>query len=223
MTDLHVPPEELSTEATSEPILDLLKALADASRLKLLRLVQQHETAVGELATRLQLSEPTVSHHLAKLRAVGLVSLRMDGNYRLYRANAVGIGRFKRMVEQIEQLPVAAPVVISDETWIDALGWTEDELRVLRDHTVNGRIITIPGKQKKLMVLLRWIATLFEDGKHYTEREVNQIIKSVHLEDIAGLRRDLVDFGYLRRERGGGDYWLAPSSESDTDRSRLAE
>ena len=28
-----------------------------------------------------------------------------------------------------------------------------------------------------------------------------------------GLRRDLVDFGYLRRERGGGKYWLAPDDE----------
>ena len=32
-------------------------------------------------------------------------------------------------------------------------------------------------------------------------------------EDFAGLRRDLVDFGYMRRERAGSKYWLTPEDE----------
>jgi hypothetical protein len=59
-------------------------------------------------------------------------------------------------------------------------------------------------------VILRYLATLFEAGRTYTEAEVNTILKSVYEPDYVGLRRDLVDFRYLRRERSGSSYWLAP-------------
>src|SRR5260370_19845159 len=92
-------------EKAQEPLLDLLKALADESRLTLLRRLHDHEHTVGDLAEQVHLSEPTVSHHLARLREVGLVTLRMAGNQRFYRANNGGIARFKRLVEGIEHVP----------------------------------------------------------------------------------------------------------------------
>ena len=63
---------------------------------------------------------------------------------------------------------------------------------------------------------LRWLATKFQAGVKYTEREVNAIIQTVYPADHATLRRDLVDFGFLRRERGGGEYWLAPEDKAET-------
>jgi hypothetical protein len=46
---------------------------------------------------------------------------------------------------------------------------------------------------------------------------VNAILKSVYEPDFVSLRRDLVDFGYLRRERGGGKYWLATEDAPPSD------
>jgi hypothetical protein len=40
------------------------------------------------------------------------------------------------------------------------------------------------------------------------------VLKSVYEADFVSLRRDLVDFGYLRRERGGGKYWRTPADEN---------
>ena len=37
---------------------------------------------------------------------------------------------------------------------------------------------------------------------------MNAVLKTVYAEDYVSLRRDLVDFGYLRRDRAGGKYML---------------
>ena len=50
-------------------VLDLLKALADKSRLELVRILNEGEQTVGDLARLVELGEPTVSHHLTRLRA----------------------------------------------------------------------------------------------------------------------------------------------------------
>lgn len=195
-------------------LLHMLKALADESRLTLLNLLHEGEHTVGDLAARIELSEPTVSHHLSKLRGVGLVNLRMAGNQRFYRINESKLADFKYMAARIEQLPAVPERVVSDNRWIDALDWDEADKQVLRDYTVNGRLRSLPvKKQKKTLVVLRWVATLFESDKLYTEPEVNTVLKSVYEPDFVSLRRDLIDFGYLRRERGGSKYWRTPADE----------
>ena len=196
-----------------ETILQMLKALADDSRLTLLQLLNQGERSVGDLAEQVNLGEPTVSHHLARLREVGLVSLRMAGTQRFYRVNASGLALFKQLAAEIEQTqPLPAPVAADDE-WIAALGWSAEDQQVLREHTQGRRLTRLPSKQKKTLVILRWLATLFEPECFYSEAEVNTVLKAVYAEDYVSLRRDLVDYGYLRRERGGGKYWLAPAGE----------
>lgn len=196
-----------------QELLIFLKLLGDESRLTLLRLLNQQEYNVGDLAERVGLGEPTVSHHLSKLRQAGLVSLRMEGNQRFYRLNQKGLARFKSQVARIEQFPPEPEATAPDESWIKELGWSAEDSKVLHDYTQNGKLIRIPSKRGKLLVILRWLATRFQPDTLYSEAEVNDLIKSVHAEDYVGLRRDLVDWGYLRRERGGGKYWLAPAEE----------
>lgn len=195
-----------------EDILFALKALADESRLTLLRMLNERETTVGELAQKIELGEPTVSHHLARLREAGLVTLRMAGNQRYYRVNESGLARFKRLANEIEQMPAAPEKVEADDAWIDALGWSKEDQKVLRKHTLGKQIQFLPSKQNELFVMLRWLATLFEAERMYSEAEINEVLKAVYAEDFVSLRRDLVDMGYLRRERGGGRYWLAPET-----------
>jgi DNA-binding transcriptional ArsR family regulator len=198
---------------TQKRLLDQLKAIADESRLSLFQLVCANEHTVGDLAEQVSLTEPTVSHHLAKLREAGLVTLRMAGNQRFYRVNTNGLKAFKKLVAEIERLPTIEEPAVSDDSWIDALGWDAQDQQVLREYTRHGRLTQIPAKQKKQIVILRWLATLFQPERLYTEPEVNTILKAAYPEDHVTLRRDLVDFGYLRRERGGGKYWLTPADE----------
>lgn len=205
-------------EHKEEAILVLLKALADESRLALLRLLNEGERTVGDLAQQIGLGEPTVSHHLGRLREAGFVTLRMAGNQRFYRLNATGLARFKKLVVEIERSQPAPEPVAADDQWIIALGWSVADQQVLRAHTLGGQLTHLPAKQKKMLVILRWLATLFEPERLYSEAEVNGVLKAVYAEDYVSLRRDLVDLGYLRRERGGGKYWLAPIGAEEKNR-----
>ena len=196
-----------------EQILFMLKALADESRLRLLQLLYPGESTVGNLAQSVGLSEPTVSHHLTRLREAGLVTLRTAGTQRFYCINNTGLTKFKKLAGEIEKLPAALKPEASDDRWIDALGFDAADQQVLRGHTSNAKLVRLPAQQKKFLVILRWLATLFQADRLYSESEVNDILKAVYAEDYVSLRRGLVDFGYLRRERGGGKYWLSPSGE----------
>jgi hypothetical protein len=170
------------------------------------------ERTVTQLAEALQLTEPTISHHVAKLHSAGLLHLRMVGNQRLYRLNHQRLERFKAYAADIGRLGAEQSVKKSDNAWIDALDWSDADKKILRDNTLNGRLPQFPAKDKKWVVILRWLATKFQPGVRYTEKQVNAILGEVN-EDYATMRRDLVEYGFMRRERGGGDYWLTPENE----------
>ena len=63
----------------------LFKALADATRLRILALLVGGEICVCEIHGALKLPQPTVSRHLAYLRRSGLVDSRRDGLWIHYR------------------------------------------------------------------------------------------------------------------------------------------
>ena len=60
-------------------MLRLHRALGDETRLRILRLLRDRDYYLTEIAERLELSKPTIKHHLAQLRAAGLVTLIEEG------------------------------------------------------------------------------------------------------------------------------------------------
>ncbi|MBX3055598.1 MAG: winged helix-turn-helix transcriptional regulator [Anaerolineae bacterium] len=68
---------------------DFLKAMANETRQRMLRLLQEQELTVTDLCTHFHLTQPTISHHLAELRRAGLVLTRPEGQWVYYRANQV--------------------------------------------------------------------------------------------------------------------------------------
>jgi ArsR family transcriptional regulator, zinc-responsive transcriptional repressor len=65
---------------------DVLKLLADPTRLKIVWALLHGEHSVNELADHVGARPPAVSQHLAKLRAAGLVRSRRDGTRIIYAA-----------------------------------------------------------------------------------------------------------------------------------------
>ena len=65
----------------------------------------------------------------------------------------------------------------------------------------DGLIVMMPSQRKKRKVLLDLLIQDFEPGRSYTEQEVNFKLLD-HYDDYCTLRRELVDFGLLRREKG---------------------
>ncbi|HEX4196334.1 MAG TPA: metalloregulator ArsR/SmtB family transcription factor [Caulobacteraceae bacterium] len=65
--------------------MDVFEALAEPNRRKILGLLRRSELPAGALVEAVGLSQPGVSKHLKSLREAGLVSMRADGQRRLYR------------------------------------------------------------------------------------------------------------------------------------------
>jgi DNA-binding transcriptional ArsR family regulator len=62
----------------------LYRALGDATRMRILRLLAERDWYLTELAQQLELSKPTMKHHLALLRAAGLVTVTEEGSLTYY-------------------------------------------------------------------------------------------------------------------------------------------
>lgn len=175
-------------------VLYYLKLLANETRLKLLGLVADRERSVGELAEILELAEPTISHHLARLSEAGLVQMRPQGTVHAYRLNGDMLRGLSRDLFTPEK-------VVAFAGHADAGAW---ERKVLGTYLDGERLTKIPDTRKKRDVILRWLAGRFEEDRRYPEREVNEIIKRHH-PDTATLRRELVGARLMQREEGV--YW----------------
>ena len=187
-------------EQLPEVMLQFCKAMADESRLKIIGLLSAAEHSVQQLASTLELKEPTVSHHLAVLKQLELVKMRADGNFRWYRLNESVLGKISRTVFSRNNI---ARLAVSAEAG--------DSARKVLDNFVNGeRLLEIPVSRKKRLLILKWLANFFEPGISYSEREVNTILK-LHHNDCATLRREMVGYGILARDKG--IYSRRPESE----------
>lgn len=77
-----------------------LRALADPRRRRMLELVWDRERSPTELARSCQLSRPATSQHLKVLREADLVSVRLEGNRRLYRVRAGRLAELRAMLDE---------------------------------------------------------------------------------------------------------------------------
>jgi ArsR family transcriptional regulator len=79
--------EPLTAQAATE-LAGQLKALSDPVRLRLLSVVASHtggEACVCDLSVGIELSQPTISHHLKVLRTAGLLDSERRGSWVYYR------------------------------------------------------------------------------------------------------------------------------------------
>lgn len=83
----------------------------------------------------------------------------------------------------------------------------EKVLATYFNHGLDGGIDTIPSKEKKKLIILQHILKRFDKEKHYHEKEVNEILKTVHA-DFVSLRRHLIEYGFMERSDDGTAYWI---------------
>src|SRR5918993_3315237 len=152
----------------------LFKALADPVRLRIL----------GLLAERLDRTPPTISHHMRRLVAARLVDVVPDAQSRIYSLRTDAIREISTSVLNQRAAPES-----------------EEENAVLRAFFDGPRLRQIPASRKKRVIVLRRLLERFAPGRDYTEAEVNEMLREAH-DDVATLRRELVDYGFMARDRG---------------------
>lgn len=77
----------------------------------------------------------------------------------------------------------------------------------------NGRLKELPSKQKRKYIILNELIEKFIIGKIYTEREVNEVLKQV-FNDFVTLRRYLIEFKFLARNKECSKYWVYQKSQT---------
>ncbi len=189
-------------------LLTALKALSDASRLRIVGLLAEGKSmAVEQLASALALTPGTVVHHLKRLKDAGLVESRprppyMDYSLRLERLAQIG-GELHRLARD------QAGATAGETAWPDWAG--PSEAKVLRAFFEDDRLVSIPAQHSKRLIVLRLLAeSVFERKRKYPEKEVNQLLAVRH-PDAASLRRYLVDEGFMSRKQS--IYRLRPRKE----------
>jgi DNA-binding transcriptional ArsR family regulator len=81
--------------------MDSLQVIAEPRRRQILALIWDHEMAAGEIAARSDVTFGAVSQHLSILRGAGFVTMRREGNRRLYLADRDGLGPLRQVLEDM--------------------------------------------------------------------------------------------------------------------------
>ena len=185
-------------------LLAFFKAMANESRLRIVGLLASRERSVQELAQILELKEPTISHHLAVLKALGLVSVRAEGVVRWHALEPKALAKMNQALLAREDVLALAPKTDRDDDAAVLAAFFDEA----------GKLKQIPASRKKRLVILRWLVERFDEDRAYPERELNEIIKRYHW-DSATLRREMIGQRMMARERS--IYVRLPKSEWRTE------
>ena len=114
--------------------------------------------------------------------------------------------RDKNMAEE-NFANIRRTAVMVDERYNITKEESDEILKAYFKKGPDGPMSTFPKKEKRKVVVLAHIAGKFKPGASYTEKEVNEIIKTAY-HDFATIRRYLVEYGFLDRKKDGSSYWV---------------
>jgi len=179
-------------------MLDFVKAMASAERLRVIGVLARGRATQAEIAEQLHIPVRDVFNHLSFLMHVNVVA-ETDGVYDLNEKAIETIAR--------KQFEGKRPAYEAEEEK------PEDVRKVLKSYlNADGTIKQIPQEGKKLLIILSYVLDSFAFDATYTEKEVNTILRRFHV-DTAALRRYLVDNDLMDREGDGTRYWRLRQEE----------
>lgn len=180
-------------------IVDFHKALGDLTRIRIIALLQQGPLHGQAIAGKLGLKPPTITHHMAKLREVGLIKEKRDKNTIYFSLDTKILESSTKAI-----LTAGTGGAASKEMSVTA---EEREAIINNFFTKDGKLKNFPAQRKKKLVVLEHMVKGLQFGKVYPEREINEYLKQFH-EDYATLRRELIMCQYMYRENN--QYELNP-------------
>ena len=174
---------------------ELLALLAEPDRLRALAAVTLGADTLAEVAERAGLEPKEAARALSRLVAGGLLEGGAGKGYRVRTEVLKAAAR-----RPADAGPAAAGAGGAEGPGGGPPGPAagSPEADVLRRFVHNGRLLAMPAAHAKRLVVLDHLAGLFEPGRRYPEREVNELLGRYH-PDYAMLRRYLVDDGFLDR------------------------
>ncbi len=84
---------------SDDEIYESLKIIADKTRLEIIKYIKDKSYYGKELADKLNMKPPTISHHIEQLNKIGLIHLEQIGNTKYFSLNRI---RFRELVTSLE-------------------------------------------------------------------------------------------------------------------------
>lgn len=170
-------------------LLTFYKTFSHPDRLIIAGILAQHPATLDELRIQSGLTQDTITRHLTVLFDSHLIS-------RIETAGQQRLTLNKKALEQMNRQ------ILGKAGETKSLSPEEKALAPFMND--DGTIREIPAKHSKKLLLLEWLLQKFDSDRDYTEKEINETILNYH-HDTAYLRRSLVEFEYMHREKG--IYW----------------
>lgn len=179
------------------------KALADPSRIRILALLAKDSYHGQALAERLGITPPTVTHHMAILRDVGLVKSRREKNTIYFYLEEMTLKRdtqatVKVILQSINNTFIGQE---QEENILDTKQEKEREAVFKNFFTSDWKLKQIPVQRKKKRFVLEKMLEGILVGRKYSEKEINEHIKAFH-PDYATIRREFIINHYMYRDNG---------------------
>lgn len=155
-----------------------------------------------EIATKLSINPSTVRNHRYRLR-------EKEKQAKLFLA-------LMQLLQDVQNKPLT---VVGDSklqetsktaTMVDdRYDTTEAEKQKILSTYFDevGRLKNYPAKEKRKIIVLSHISTLFKKGRFYSEAEINRTLERIY-DDYVTLRRALIEYGFMDRVDGGTQYWI---------------
>ena len=174
-----------------------VKAISDENRLKVIGALAEGNASASDLSARTKLHPAQVARHLELLLQAGIIKSTQTEAGLVY-------GLDTRYVEA-----VARQTLASSRITVEFPGdkYSEEDRKILKSYVrPDGRLKQIPVQSKKIQVVIHYIYDSFDKERRYSEKEINEVLSRFH-PDTASIRRHLVDYHFLDRERDGSVYW----------------
>jgi DNA-binding CsgD family transcriptional regulator len=133
----------------------------------------------------------------------------------MFREKAKQAKMYLAVYEQVNERPLSADDLIvsvhDSATMLDDRYVTteKEKAEILKNAFFSLdplKLKVFPAKEKKKVIVLAQIAGQFEITKHYSEKEVNEILKG-NFDDYVTIRRYLIEYGFMDRTIDCNEYW----------------
>ncbi|ASB87396.1 metalloregulator ArsR/SmtB family transcription factor [Bacillus sonorensis] len=180
-------------------LVDYHKAVGDPTRIRIIALLKNGPLHGQAIAYKLGLQPPTITHHISKLRDVGLVYQRRQGNIIYFYLDRERLEYNSKAI-----LNIGVESMENQEIKIN----DKEKLSIVKNFiNSDGTLKQIPSQRKKKNVVLAYLIRDLHHGKRYKEKDLNEYIKNYH-EDYATIRRELIMQHFMYRQNG--EYELNP-------------
>jgi hypothetical protein len=171
--------------------IEIMKALADSSRLQVINSLFEKPQYVEELSNRLNLAASTVSFHLKKLEGAGLISKIKEQYYFVYKVNDDLLNLTLRKFISFDNL----------EKFNQEKRMEDYRKKVLKTFFKKNKLIKLPVQHKKKLIILEEIISEFNFDRKYDEPTIDHTINKF-FEDHCTIRRLFIEEGMMKRDNG---------------------